>query len=203
MILLRKPARRASNHHTVSRLPNARLAQTSDLTSLLELYQFSEVSRGVEPERASRANLGRNTVSRRRCGLRLLRGRQDRRNLHAHYRAKSPARWAAVLVSRNVVTHPEFRCQGHGSAVLRLQVLGPRAVITSSFEVARRPLGASFLRELRLRARLRIGYVGSFPQKDLMGCGLAASARSIGCTFHRLIAADRCKAFARTLSVSR
>jgi GNAT superfamily N-acetyltransferase len=31
-------------------MPNARLAQTSDLASLLELYQFSEVSPSVEPK---------------------------------------------------------------------------------------------------------------------------------------------------------
>jgi hypothetical protein len=38
------------------------------------------------------------------------------------------------------------------------------------------------------------------PHKDLMGFGQAASATPIG-SFYRLIAADRCKAFARTLSV--
>jgi hypothetical protein len=50
MILLRKPARHASNHHTVSRLPNARFAQTSDFTSLLELYQFSEKAATWSPK---------------------------------------------------------------------------------------------------------------------------------------------------------
>ena len=63
--------------------------------------------------------MGRNAVSRRRCGFRIPRGRQDRRHLHAYHRAKSPAGWAAHGFLENVVTHPEFRSQGHGRAVVR------------------------------------------------------------------------------------
>jgi hypothetical protein len=36
-------------HDLVFQMPNARLAQTTDLASLLELFRASEVSRSAEP----------------------------------------------------------------------------------------------------------------------------------------------------------
>jgi GNAT superfamily N-acetyltransferase len=99
-------------------MPNARLAQAADLASLLELNRVAEVSSSAEPiERATRIWLEMlshngvevfvSTVQAQivaTCMLitapNLLRGGQRHGFLE------------------NVVTHPEFRGQGHGRAVV-------------------------------------------------------------------------------------
>src|SRR3984893_13675599 len=99
-------------------MPNAKLAQAADLASLLELYRLAEVSSSAEPiERAEQIwleMLSHNVVEVfvstveaqivATCMLitapNLLRGGRRHGFLE------------------NVVTHPEFRGQGHGRAVV-------------------------------------------------------------------------------------
>jgi GNAT superfamily N-acetyltransferase len=99
-------------------MPNARLAQTSDLASLLELYQFSEVSPSVESkERAQQ--IWAKMLSHE--GVAVFVSCVDAKIVATCMLITAPnllraGRQHGFL--ENVVTHPEFRRQGHGRAVV-------------------------------------------------------------------------------------
>jgi GNAT superfamily N-acetyltransferase len=100
-------------------MPNARLAQTSDLTSLLELYQFSEVSPSVEPK-ARAEQIWAEMLSHE--GVAVFVSSVDDKIV-----ATCMLITAANLLRagrqhgflENVVTHPESWSQGHGRAMVR------------------------------------------------------------------------------------
>ena len=99
-------------------MPNARLAQAADLASLLELYRVSEVSPSAEPiERAEQIWL--ETLSDNRVAVFVS-------AVNAQIAASCMLITAPNLLRggrrhgflENVVTHPQFRGQGHGRAVV-------------------------------------------------------------------------------------
>ena len=99
-------------------MPNARLAQVADLASLLELYRLAEVSRSAEPmERAERIWLEMLSDN----GVAVFVSAADARIVATCMLITAPnllraGRGHGFL--ENVVTHPEFRGQGHGRAVV-------------------------------------------------------------------------------------
>jgi GNAT superfamily N-acetyltransferase len=100
-------------------MPNARLAQASDLTSLLELYQLSEVSPSAEPtERAEQ--IWAEMLSHE--GVAVFVSSVDAKIVATCMLITAPnllrdGRQHGFL--ENVVTHPEFRRQGYARAVVR------------------------------------------------------------------------------------
>jgi GNAT superfamily N-acetyltransferase len=100
-------------------MPSARLAQASDLASLLELYRFSEVSACVEPkERAEQ--VWAEILSHE--GVAVFVSAAGTKIVATCMLITAPnllraGRQHGFL--ENVVTHPEFRSRGHGRAVVR------------------------------------------------------------------------------------
>lgn len=98
--------------------PAARLARAEDLPSLLELFAASEVSPTVEPfERAEK--VWRETLERR--GISVFVSDEAGRVVATCMLITAPnllrqGRCHGFL--ENVVTHPDFRGRGHGSAVV-------------------------------------------------------------------------------------
>ncbi|GLR86490.1 GNAT family N-acetyltransferase [Bradyrhizobium iriomotense] len=98
-------------------MANARLAETSDLAGLLELFRVSDVSSPAEPERA--AEIWRQTLS--RDDLAVFVSHADVRIAASCMLITAPnllrgGRRHGFL--ENVVTHPEFQGRGHGRAVV-------------------------------------------------------------------------------------
>jgi ribosomal protein S18 acetylase RimI-like enzyme len=100
-------------------MPTAKLAQTSDLTSLLELYHLSEISPSVQPkERAQQ--IWAEMLSHE--GVAVFVSSVDGTIVATCMLITAPnllrdGRQHGFL--ENVVTHPQFRSQGHGRAVVR------------------------------------------------------------------------------------
>jgi GNAT superfamily N-acetyltransferase len=100
-------------------MPNARLARTTDLVLLLELFRVSEVSPSAEPqERAQKIWL--EILS--RPGVAVFVSAADARivascMLITALNLLRAGRQHGFL--ENVVTHPDFRGQGHGRAVVQ------------------------------------------------------------------------------------
>jgi GNAT superfamily N-acetyltransferase len=98
---------------------SARLARAADLPSLLELFSASEVSPPIQPlERAK--TLWRETLE--RPGVYVFVSDEGARVLATCMLITAPnllreGRCHGFL--ENVVTHPDFRGRGHGSAVVR------------------------------------------------------------------------------------
>ncbi len=98
---------------------NARLARAADLQSLLELFAVSEVSPAIQPlERAEQ--VWRETLERQ--GVYVFVADEGARVTATCMLITAPnllrqGRSHAFL--ENVVTHPDFRGRGHGSAVVR------------------------------------------------------------------------------------
>ncbi len=99
-------------------MPNARLANAADLTSLLELYRVSEVSPSAEPqERAERIWSGMLS----HAGVAVFVSDADAKIVATCMLITAPnllraGRQHGFL--ENVVTHPDFRRRGHGRAVV-------------------------------------------------------------------------------------
>jgi GNAT superfamily N-acetyltransferase len=100
-------------------MPNARLAQTADLASLLELFRVAEVSRSAEPaERAER--IWSEMLS--QTGVAVFVSEADGRIVATCMLITAPNLLRAGqrhAFLENVVTHPDFQGQGHGTAVVR------------------------------------------------------------------------------------
>jgi GNAT superfamily N-acetyltransferase len=99
-------------------MPNARLAQTADLASLLDLFRVSEVSSSAEPiERAEQ--IWREMLSEHSVAVFVS-------AVEAQIVASCMLITAPNLLRagrrhgflENVVTHPAFQGQGHGRAVV-------------------------------------------------------------------------------------
>jgi GNAT superfamily N-acetyltransferase len=99
-------------------MPNARLAQVADLASLLELYRLAEVSRSAEPmERAERIWLEMLSDN----GVAVFVSAANAQIVATCVLITAPNLLRAGRrhgFLENVVTHPEFRGQGHGRAVV-------------------------------------------------------------------------------------
>jgi GNAT superfamily N-acetyltransferase len=97
----------------------ARLACAADLSSLLELFAASDVSSAIQPlERAE--NVWRETLE--RSGVYVFVSDEGLRVVSTCMLITAPnllrhGRGHGFL--ENVVTHPDFRGRGHGSAVVR------------------------------------------------------------------------------------
>ena len=100
-------------------MPNARTADATDLTSLLALFEASEVSHHAEPrERAERIW----TQSLAREGLTVFVSDADSRIVSTCMLVTFPnllrgGREHGII--ENVVTHPDYQGRGHGRAVIR------------------------------------------------------------------------------------
>jgi GNAT superfamily N-acetyltransferase len=99
-------------------MPDARLAQAADLTSLLELYRAAEVSASAEP--VTRAEQIWSEILSHN-GVAVFVSAVDARIVATCMLITAPnllraGRGHGFL--ENVVTHPEFRGQGHGRAVV-------------------------------------------------------------------------------------
>src|SRR5713101_6282878 len=99
-------------------MPSARLAQAADLASLLELYRVAEVSSSAEPiEKAERIWLEMLSDT----GVAVFVSTVDARIVATCMLITAPNLLRAGQrhgFLENVVTHPEFRGQGHGRAVV-------------------------------------------------------------------------------------
>src|SRR5215467_5417422 len=100
-------------------MPSARPAKASDLESLLALFRVSEVSRAAEP-------LGRVeqiwTEMLSRDGLTVFVAEVDSRIVSTCMLITAPnllRTGQSHGFLENVVTHPNFRGQGHGRAVVQ------------------------------------------------------------------------------------
>ena len=99
-------------------MPNAKLAQAADLASLLELYRLAEVSSSAEPiERAEQIWLEMLSHN----GVEVFVSTVEAQIVATCMLITAPnllrgGRRHGFL--ENVVTHPEFRRQGHGRAVV-------------------------------------------------------------------------------------
>lgn len=100
-------------------MPNARLARTSDLFGLLELFRLSEVSPNAEPkERAEQ--IWSETLSHE--GVAVFVSAADSKIIATCMLITAPNLLRAGQrhgFLENVVTHPKFRGQGHGRAVVQ------------------------------------------------------------------------------------
>ena len=99
-------------------MPSARLAQATDLASLLELYRVAEVSPSAEPiERAERIWLEMLSDT----GVAVFVSDLNTQIVATCMLITAPNLLRAGRrhgFLENVVTHPEFRGQGHGRAVV-------------------------------------------------------------------------------------
>jgi len=99
-------------------MPNARLAQTTDLASLLELYRVSEVSSSAEPiERAERIWLDMLSDD----GIAVFVSAVNAQIVASCMLITAPNLLRAGRrhgFLENVVTHPALQGQGHGRAVV-------------------------------------------------------------------------------------
>src|SRR6202048_1852563 len=99
-------------------MPNAKLAQAADLASLLDLYRLAEVSSSAEPiERAEQIWLEMLSHN----GVEVFVSTVEAQIVATCMLITAPnllrgGRRHGFL--ENVVTHPEFRGQGHGRAVV-------------------------------------------------------------------------------------
>jgi GNAT superfamily N-acetyltransferase len=149
-------------------MPNARLAQTSDLTSLLELYHFSEVSPSAEPkERAEQ--IWAEMLSHE--GVAVFVSSVDAKIVATCMLITAPnllrgGRQHGFL--ENVVTHPEFRSQGHGRAVVRaaLAAAWTKDCYHVLLQSGRTDPGVHrFYESCGFEPGLRIGYVARLPNR--------------------------------------
>lgn len=106
------PRRRCMN------VPAARLASATDLTGILRLFESAEVSRHAEP-RARAEAIWLDTLD--RAGTSVFVSEAEERIVATCMLITAPnllrgGRQHGFI--ENVVTHPDFRGRGHGSAVL-------------------------------------------------------------------------------------
>ena len=147
-------------------MPNARLAQAADLASLLELYRVSEVSPSAEPpERAEQIWLEMLSDD----GVAVFVSA-----VNAQIAASCMLITAPNLLRagrrhgflENVVTHPDFRGQGHGRAVVDAALIAAwskdcyHVLMQSGRED---PRVHRFYQRCGFEPGLRVGYVARSP----------------------------------------
>jgi GNAT superfamily N-acetyltransferase len=150
-------------------MPEARLARASDLAGLLDLFRRSEVSSVAEPlsqaERIWSETMAHKGVavfvstagSTIAATCMLIVAPNLLRAGHGH----------AFL--ENVVTHPEFRGQGHGRAVVRvaLRMAWAKDCYHVLMQSGRNdPRVHRFYESCGFRPGVRIGYVAVHPAKN-------------------------------------
>jgi GNAT superfamily N-acetyltransferase len=147
-------------------MPVARLARASDLPSLLSLFNVSEVSGVVQPGENAES-IWRETLAQPGIGVFVS---DDRDRIAA----------TCMLVTapnllrggrrhgflENVVTHPELRGQGHGTAVVVAAL--EQAWATDCYHVLMQsgradPRVHAFYEGLGFRPGLRVAYVAARP----------------------------------------
>ncbi len=99
-------------------MPNARFADATDLTSLLSLFEASDVSRYADP-RDRAEQIWADTLA--RDGLSLFVSDADSRIVSTCLLITAPnllrgGRQHGII--ENVVTHPDYQGRGHGRAVI-------------------------------------------------------------------------------------
>jgi GNAT superfamily N-acetyltransferase len=147
-------------------MPNARLAQVADLASLLELYRVAEVSSGAEPiERAERIWLEIQSHN----GVAVFISTAEAQIVATCMLITAPNLLRAGRrhgFLENVVTHPEFRGQGHGRAVVQAALAAAwtgdcyHVLLQSGRED---PRVHRFYKHCGFEPGLRVGYVARRP----------------------------------------
>ncbi len=147
-------------------MPNARLAQTADLASLLDLFRVSEVSSSAEPiERAEQ--IWQETLS--HAGVAVFVSADDAQIVASCMLITAPNLLRAGRrhgFLENVVTHPAFQGQGHGRAVVGAALA--EAWIRDCHHVLMQsgrqdPRVHRFYQRCGFEPGLRIGYVARRP----------------------------------------
>ena len=147
-------------------MPNVRLAQIADLASLLELYRHSEVSPSAEPkERAEQ--IWSQMLS--HDGLAVLVSVAGSKIVATCTLITAPNLLRAGqqhAFLENVVTHPEFRGQGHGRAVVEAALA--TAWVNNCYHVLlqsgrKNPRVRHFYKLCGFEPGLRTGYVARRP----------------------------------------
>jgi GNAT superfamily N-acetyltransferase len=147
-------------------MPNARLAEPSDLTSLLRLYQLSELSRSVT-EKVRAEHIWSEMLSHE--GVAVFVSTVDDMIVASCTLITAPnllrgGRQHGFL--ENVVTHPGFRGQGHGRAVVHAALAAAWAkdcyhVLLQSGR--KDPRVNRFYERCGFEPGIRIGYVARRP----------------------------------------
>jgi GNAT superfamily N-acetyltransferase len=149
-------------------MPHARLAQAADLASLLRLYRVAEVSSSAEPiERAER--IWSEMLSNN--GIGVFVSAVDAQIVATCMLITAPNLLRAGRrhgFLENVVTHPEFRGQGHGRAVVHAALAAAWAndcyhVLLQSGR--KDPRVHRFYQHCGFEPGLRIGYVAHRPKQ--------------------------------------
>jgi ribosomal protein S18 acetylase RimI-like enzyme len=147
-------------------MPSARLAQTADLASLLDLFRVSDVSPGVEPiERAEQ--IWQETLS--DAGIAVFVSTADAKVIASCMLITAPNLLRAGRrhgFLENVVTHPAFQGQGHGRAVVGAALVEAwsRNCHHVLMQSGRQdPRVHEFYRRCGFEPGLRIGYVARRP----------------------------------------
>jgi len=147
-------------------MPSARLAQAADLASLLELYRVAEVSSSAEPiERAERIWLEMLSDD----GVAVFVSAVNAKIVATCMLITAPNLLRAGQrhgFLENVVTHPEFRGQGHGRAVVdaALAAAWTRDCYHVLLQSGRKdPRVHRFYQRCGFEPGLRVGYVARRP----------------------------------------
>ena len=147
-------------------MPNARLAQAADLASLLDLYRAAEVSSSAEPkEKAEQIwleMLSHESIS-------VFVSAVDAQIVATCMLITAPnllraGRQHGFL--ENVVTHPEFRRQGHGRAVVHaaLAAAWTKDCYHVLLQSGRKDPGVHrFYKRCGFEPGIRVGYVARRP----------------------------------------
>jgi GNAT superfamily N-acetyltransferase len=143
-------------------MSHAKLAQAADFTALLDLYRVAEVSSSAEPiERAERIWL--ETLSHK--GIAVFVSAVDAQIVATCMLITAPNLLRAGQQHgflENVVTHPEFRGQGHGRAVVQaaLAAAWTRDCYHVLLQSGRKdPRVHRFYQRCGFKPGLRVGYV--------------------------------------------
>ena len=147
-------------------MPSARLAQAADLASLLELYRVAEVSSHAEPiARAERIWLEMLSDD----GVAVFVSAVNAKIVATCMLITAPNLLRAGQrhgFLENVVTHPEFRGQGHGRAVVEaaLAAAWTRDCYHLLLQSGRKdPRVHRFYQRCGFEPGLRVGYVANRP----------------------------------------
>lgn len=147
-------------------MADVRPASLADLPSVLDLFRVSEVSASAEPKERAEA-IWLDTLSRK--GLQVFVAVVDARVVATCMLITAPnllRRGRCHAFLENVVTHPDFRGQGHGSAVVSAALQAAwesdcHHVLLQSGRKDERVHG--FYERCGFEPGLRIGYVARNP----------------------------------------
>jgi len=143
-------------------MPSARLAQAADLPSLLELYRVAEVSASAEPL-ARAEQIWSETLAHN--GVAVFVSAVDAEIVATCMLITTPNLLRAGRrhgFLENVVTHPKFRGQGHGRAVVQaaLALAWTRDCFHVLLQSGRKdPRVHRFYQSCGFEPGLRVGYV--------------------------------------------